>query len=59
MADRFKKATDEKNYTLIRFDMMQNMKNLNDENIKQTAMELMESFDDEKISKSIGKYGNE
>lgn len=38
---------------------MQNMKNLydhlNDENIKQTAMELMESFDDEKYKQKYRK----
>ena len=59
MVDRFKTATDEKNDTLIRSDMIQNMKNLydplNDENIKQTAMELIETVDDEKYKQKYRK----
>nr|WP_318540227.1 hypothetical protein [Terribacillus saccharophilus] len=54
MDNRFK-TTDEKNHTLIRFDILQNMKNLydqlNDEDIKQTAMYLIEAVEDEKYKK--------
>lgn len=55
MVDRFKNGTDEKNYTLIRSDIIQNMRNLYDhldeEKIKQTAMELIEIVDDKKYKK--------
>lgn len=55
MTDRFKNCTDEKNYTLIRSDIIQNMRNLFDHNgnekIKQTAMELIETVDDKKYKK--------
>lgn len=54
MVDRFK-TTDEKNYTLIRFDILQNMKHLydelGDEAIKQTAMELIDTVEDDKYEK--------
>ncbi|KHF39392.1 hypothetical protein [Halalkalibacter okhensis] len=55
MVDRFKNGTDEKNYTLIRNDILQNMKHLynhyNDEAIKQIALELIETVDDKKYQK--------
>lgn len=54
MVDRFKNST-EKNYTLIRFDIMQNMRHLydqlNDETIKQTAMDLIETVEDDRYKK--------
>ncbi|WP_407272526.1 hypothetical protein [Radiobacillus sp. PE A8.2] len=59
MVERFENGTDEKNYTLIRNDMLQNMKNLYDhyheESIKQTAMDLIDTVDDIKYKK---KYLN-
>ncbi|KAF0822968.1 hypothetical protein ACOSZF_21925 [Cytobacillus firmus] len=55
MAERFINGTDEKNYTLIRYDILQNMKNLydhlNDEAIKQTALDLIDSVVDKKYKK--------
>ncbi|MCP3763900.1 hypothetical protein NLX67_16135 [Domibacillus sp. A3M-37] len=55
MVDRFKDGTDEKNYTLIRCDIIQNMRNLydhlDDEKIKQTAIELIETVDEKKYKK--------
>jgi hypothetical protein len=55
MVDRFKNGTAEKNYTLIRFDIIQNMKHLydqsGDEEIRETAMDLMEIVEDEKYQK--------
>ncbi|AOV07466.1 hypothetical protein [Sporosarcina ureilytica] len=55
MVERFKKCVDEKNFTLIRNDIIQNMKNLydnfNDEFIKQTALDLIETVDDKKYKK--------
>lgn len=54
MVYRFK-TTNEKNYTLIRFDILQNIKNLydqlNDEDIKQTAMDLIETVEGDKYKK--------
>lgn len=62
MVDRFKNGTDEKNYTLIRFDIIQNMKNLydhlEDEKIKETAMELIETVEDKKYKKNTWMSGN-
>ena len=59
MVDRFKNGTDEKNFTLIRNDIVQNMKNLydhfSDEAIKQTALDLIDTVDNEKYKK---KYMN-
>ena len=59
MVERFKKCADEKNFTLIRNDIIQNMKNLydhiNDEFIKQTAQDLIDTVDDKKYKK---KYMN-
>ncbi|SDC90062.1 hypothetical protein SAMN05421663_10526 [Terribacillus halophilus] len=55
MADRFINGINEKNYTLIRFDIIQNMKHLydqlGDEAIKQTAMELIDTVVDDKYKK--------
>ncbi|WP_282173414.1 hypothetical protein [Cytobacillus firmus] len=52
MTERFINGTDEKNYTLIRNDILQNMKSLydhlNDEAIKQTALDLIDTVDDKK-----------
>ncbi|KMJ57193.1 hypothetical protein AB685_17440 [Bacillus sp. LL01] len=55
MSDRFKNGTEEKNYTLIRHDIIQNMKDLHDhfqdEAIKQTALDLIDTVDDQKYKK--------
>ncbi|MEN2767076.1 hypothetical protein [Ornithinibacillus xuwenensis] len=59
MVQRFKKGADEKNFTLIRNDILQNMKNLydhlNDGSIKQTALDLIDTIEDKKYQK---KYMN-
>nr|WP_124071697.1 hypothetical protein [Filibacter tadaridae] len=53
LVDRFQNGADEKHYTLIRFDMIQCIKNLydelKDETLKQTALELIET-------EEYGKY---
>lgn len=53
--DRFENGADEKNYTLIRYDMIVGLRKLfdevNDEHIKQTAMELIDIEEDEKYRK--------
>lgn len=53
--DRFQNGKDEKHYTLRRFDMIQGLKNLydeiKDEEIKQTAMNLIEIEEDSKYRK--------
>ena len=55
IVDRFQNGVDEKHYTLIRFDMIQGLKNLydelEDEAIKQIAMELIETEGDIKYRK--------
>ncbi|MDL4839901.1 hypothetical protein [Aquibacillus rhizosphaerae] len=55
MVARFKNGTDKKNYTLIRNDILQNMRNLydhfNDMTIKQTALDLIDIVDDKKYKK--------
>ncbi|RKQ29971.1 hypothetical protein [Oceanobacillus halophilus] len=55
MVDRFKNCINEKNYTLIRSDIIQNMRNLfdhlHDEKIKQTAITLIETVEDKKYKK--------
>ena len=55
IADRFQNGADEKHYTLIRFDMIQGLKNLydriRDESIKQKAMDLIEVEEDAKYRK--------
>ena len=53
--DRFKTGENEKNYTLRRFDMIQGLRKLydalNDEQIKQTAMNLIEIEENPKYQK--------
>ena len=55
IVNRFQNGADEKHYTLIRFDMIQGLKNLydelKDEAIKQTAMDLIELEEDSKYRK--------
>ncbi|OES45990.1 hypothetical protein [Domibacillus iocasae] len=55
MVERFNNGTDEKNFTLIRNDILKNMRNLydhfNDEAIKQTAIDLIATVDDKKYKK--------
>ncbi|WP_242057246.1 hypothetical protein [Pseudalkalibacillus hwajinpoensis] len=55
MVNRFKNGTDEKNFTLIRNDILQNMKNIydyyNDEAIKHTALELINTVEEKKYKK--------
>jgi hypothetical protein len=59
MVGRFKVALEEKNGTLIRSDIIQNMKNLydevEDESIRETAMELIETVEDSKYKKKYEK----
>lgn len=53
--DRFQNGTSEKNYTLIRYDMIVGLKKLYDqlmdEQIKKTALDLIESEEDVKYRK--------
>lgn len=53
--DRFQNGSGEKNYTLIRFDMIKGLKNLydelKDEEIKQKALELIETEENSKYQK--------
>ncbi|MFL0497878.1 hypothetical protein [Priestia megaterium] len=55
LVDRFNTCHNEKNYTLIRFDIIQDLKNLygevKDEEIKQKAMNLIETEKDSKYQK--------
>ncbi|RKL65386.1 hypothetical protein CR203_20780 [Salipaludibacillus neizhouensis] len=55
MVDRFENGTDEKNYTLIRSDILQNMRylydTLEDEDIKVKAMQVIETVDESKYKK--------
>ncbi|SER57182.1 hypothetical protein [Psychrobacillus sp. OK032] len=55
LVDRFENGTDEKNYTLIRFDIIQGLRNLygetNDEEVKQIALDLIEKEIDPKYKK--------
>jgi hypothetical protein len=57
--DRFKNCKDEKNYTLIRFDIIQDLRNLynevKDEKIKRLALELIEMEEDPKYQKKYAK----
>lgn len=57
--DRFHTCENEKNYTLIRFDIIQGLKNLyeevEDEEIKREAIKLIEREEDNKYRK---KYMN-
>lgn len=54
-ADRFQECETEKNYTLIRYDILQGFQRLyekvKDESIRQLALELIESEDDPKYRK--------
>lgn len=53
--DRFHNGANEKNYTLIRFDMIQGLRHLfdalKDETIKETALALIETEEDPKYRK--------
>ncbi len=55
LVDRFRKCSDEKNYTLIRYDIIVGLKKmydeLKDEEIKQTALQWIESEEDIKYRK--------
>jgi hypothetical protein len=55
LVDRFNHCVDEKNGTLIRFDMIQGLRNLfdvqKDEEIKRIALDLIESEEDPKYKK--------
>jgi len=59
LAKRFQDCLDEKNYTLIRFDIIQGLRNLydvvKDETIKQTALDLIETEADLKYRKKYAK----
>jgi len=55
LANRFKDCVTEKNWTLIRYDIIQDLRNLydevRDERIKQNALELIETEEDAKYKK--------
>ncbi len=55
LASRFKDCVIEKNWTLIRYDIIQDLRNLydevKDETIKQKALELIETEEDAKYKK--------
>ena len=55
LANRFKDCITEKNWTLIRYDIIQDLRNLydevRDEKIKQKALELIETEEDTKYKK--------
>jgi hypothetical protein len=55
LADRFKHCAAEKNCTLIRYDIIQGLRNLHevvkDEKIRETALELIETEEDAKYRK--------
>ena len=55
LKERFQTCVEEKNFTLIRHDIIQNMKNLydyfQDEVVKQTALDLIDMVDDKKYKK--------
>ena len=59
LIERFKECENEKNYTLIRFDIIQDFKNLYDvleeEQLKETALELIELETDDKYRKKYTK----
>jgi hypothetical protein len=58
LVDRFLNSTQEKNYTLIRFDIIQGLRNLydqlKDEDIKQISLDLIEKEEDPKYKKKYG-----
>lgn len=60
--ERFLSCEDEKNFTLIRSDIMQGMRQLydetHDERVKQTAMDLIERVDDPKYRKKYKTIWN-
>ncbi|MGO1059721.1 hypothetical protein ACTL32_11375 [Planococcus sp. FY231025] len=55
LSDRFRNCEEEKNGTLIRSDIQQNFRNIydvqQDENLRQTALQLIDSVDDPKYKK--------
>ncbi|MBT2686695.1 hypothetical protein J7I93_00710 [Bacillus sp. ISL-47] len=55
ISDRFIHGADEKNYTLIRFDMIQGLRNFYDEtkeeDVRQIALDLIEKEEDPKYKK--------
>jgi hypothetical protein len=55
LVDRFHNCQNEKNYTLIRFDIIQGLRNLydevKDEEIKQKALDLIKTEDNSKYQK--------
>ncbi|WP_096439114.1 hypothetical protein [Alteribacter populi] len=55
LVDRFKNCVEEKNYTLIRYDILQGLRNLydegKDEDIKQNALALIETEEESKYQK--------
>jgi|SRR5690625_2231134 len=55
LVERYKNCLHEKNYTLIRFDIIQGLKNLyqetNDESIKEKAIQLIDLEKDQKYQK--------
>lgn len=55
LADRFINGTDEKNYTLIRYDIIESLRKLydeiKDEQVKQLALDLIEKEEDKKYKK--------
>ncbi|MGM0922690.1 MAG: hypothetical protein ACQEWW_15985 [Bacillota bacterium] len=55
LIERFQTCSTEKNYTLIRFDIIQDLKNLyerlNEEEIKEKALELIEMEEESKYQK--------
>lgn len=59
MVNRFKNCEGEKNYTLIRSDILQNMRNLfnhlNDDEIRRQALKLIELEEDPKYQKKYQK----
>ncbi|OZU87314.1 hypothetical protein CIL03_17100 [Virgibacillus indicus] len=59
LVNRFETCMNEKNYTLIRFDIIQGMRNLydeiHDEKIKVKALELIEKEKDPKYQKKYAK----
>lgn len=59
MIDRYNDGDKEKNYTLIRNDFLQGMRNLYDEThdevIKTQALELITSVDDSKYQKKYAQ----
>ncbi|WP_337194022.1 hypothetical protein [Pontibacillus yanchengensis] len=61
LEERFKHCVDEKNYTFIRYDIIQGLRNLYDvvdeEEIKEKALKLIELEQDPKYYRNIPKYG--